>query len=267
MATSTGNMSGSSSSDNLKMEARNQAARISEQAKHQAKNKLDQSRQTFSAEIDKVAHAVRAAASDLRDQNSDGLSSYVAEMAESMSSLATRLRGKNVDELMHEVTGVAKRNPALFVTGSLALGFGLARFAKSSSASAQQASPQESAGLSVTSDDQYYGRLGNVSDLGSDMESRSDSTWTDDYTASGGMESSYIDDNSIDDSLVGESSLGEDYEDELYADSDTFYADGDYSELDLSPDTETDMERKQRMANERLRPKDKGNDLGGHRYE
>jgi hypothetical protein len=270
MATSTdGNISGRGSSDDLKMEARNQAARVSEQAKQQAKNKLDQSRQTISIEIDKVAHAARAAASDLRDQNSDSLSSYVAEMAESMSSLATRLRGKNIDELMHEVTGIAKRNPALFVTGSLAIGFGLARFAKSSNAPTQQTGAlTEGAELGAPSGGDYYGRLGNVSDVGGDLESRSDSTWTNDYSASSEMESDYIDDN-----LTGESYVGDDYEGELYADSsDAFYADGDYSELDLSPDADSsaaDIERKQRMASERLRSKDKGNanDIGGHRYE
>lgn len=116
-----------------KEDAKAKASQVSEQAKQQAKGQLEKGRDTTSVELEKVAHAVQAAASDLNEQNQPGLSRYVTDIADSMSSLAESLRGKNVDELVHEVTGIARRNPTLFIAGSVAIGLGLARFAKASS--------------------------------------------------------------------------------------------------------------------------------------
>ena len=80
-----------------------------------------------------MANAVRAAASDLQDQDREGLSHYVTELADSVSTLATGLRQQSVDELIHDVENIARKNPALFIGGSIAIGLGLARFAKASS--------------------------------------------------------------------------------------------------------------------------------------
>lgn len=124
--------------ETMKQDAKAKASHASEQTKQQAKDKLDQNRETISRELDKVAHATQAAASDLSDQNREGLSRYVSELADNMSSLSTSLRGKSVDELVHDVTGLARRNPTLFVAGSIAIGLGLARFAKASNKETQR---------------------------------------------------------------------------------------------------------------------------------
>ena len=73
-----------------------------------------------------------AAAEDLQDHQQQALSEYVTQFASSISALANNLRHKSIDELMHEAEGIARRNPALFIGGSIAIGLGLARFAKAS---------------------------------------------------------------------------------------------------------------------------------------
>lgn len=113
-------------------EVKSSAKQASREAKQQAAETLDENRERAAEELDKIAHAARAAASDLEDQEQEGLSGYVADMAQGIGSFADSLRQKNMDELLHEAREVARRNPALFIAGSIAIGFGLSRFAKAS---------------------------------------------------------------------------------------------------------------------------------------
>jgi len=109
------------------------AREAGEQVKNQGKAQLDSYRGTAADELEKVAQSVKAAAGELENQDSTGLSHYVSDMAQSMVDLADNLRGKSVDELVGDVTRLARNNPGLFIAGSVALGFGLTRFARASS--------------------------------------------------------------------------------------------------------------------------------------
>lgn len=112
-------------------DVKSKANEAKKQAKQQAEQKVDQNRERAADELDKIAHAARAAASDLEEQQ-DGLSNYVAEMANGIGTLANSLREKNMDDLIQDAKRIARNNPALFLAGSVAIGFGLARFAKAS---------------------------------------------------------------------------------------------------------------------------------------
>lgn len=129
------------SSEKLTEGAKASAREASGQIKQQASEQINRGRDVITEEINKVAHAAKAAASDLQEQDRGGLAEYVTEMANNISGFANGLRGKNVDELMREASVIARQNPALFITGSIAIGFGLSRFAK---ASGQAAEEQES---------------------------------------------------------------------------------------------------------------------------
>jgi hypothetical protein len=119
--------SGSGSED-----AKAKAREVAEEVKKQGKDQLEGYRETAADELEKVAKSAKAAAAEL-DQSHSGLSRYVSDMAQSMVSLADDLRGKSVDELVGEVNRIARNNPGLFITGSIAIGFGLTRFARASS--------------------------------------------------------------------------------------------------------------------------------------
>lgn len=90
-------------------------------------------RDTIASEMEGLAHAADVAAEDLQGHQQTALSEYVTQFASSISDLANNLRHKSIDELIHEAEGIARRNPALFIGGSIAIGLGLARFAKASS--------------------------------------------------------------------------------------------------------------------------------------
>lgn len=119
--------------EQVAQDAKLKAREAAEQVKTQGKEQLDSYRDTAADEIEKVAQGVKAAAAELEGQDQSGLSHYVADMAQSMVQLADNLRGKSVDQLVGEVNRLARDNPALFITGSIALGFGLTRFARASS--------------------------------------------------------------------------------------------------------------------------------------
>ncbi|HCG38797.1 MAG TPA: hypothetical protein DEW09_06905 [Pseudomonas sp.] len=114
-------------------ELKSKAREAGEQVKNQGKAQLDSYRGTAADELEKVAQSAKAAAAELENQDRTGLSHYVSDMAQSMVDLADNLRGKSVDELVGEVNRLARNNPGLFIAGSVALGFGLTRFARASS--------------------------------------------------------------------------------------------------------------------------------------
>ncbi|MDH4565676.1 hypothetical protein E8E95_03190 [Pseudomonas sp. BN414] len=107
---------------------KNSAAGLAQDAQEQAMSQYEQYRDTAADQLESLAEGARTAVSDLERNDALGISHYVADMAERMTSLADNLRGKSVDQLIRQTGQLARDNPALFVAGSVAIGFGLSRF-------------------------------------------------------------------------------------------------------------------------------------------
>jgi hypothetical protein len=105
---------------------------VAEQLKSEGKAQVDQYRDVAADKIDTLADSVKAAASKLEGDDVGHLSGHIADMADSMSRLSDGLRNKSTDQILHDVSRIARENPALFVAGSIAVGFGLTRFARAS---------------------------------------------------------------------------------------------------------------------------------------
>lgn len=116
------------------------AAQLAEQAKSEGKRHVDTTRQTAADSVEKLARSARAAASELQQDDVGHLSQYIESMADGLNSFASRLREKNGQEIAQEVARLARENPALFVGGTVALGFGLARFARAKPPGARRSS-------------------------------------------------------------------------------------------------------------------------------
>lgn len=101
-------------------------------AKEHGSAQFEQYRDTAVDQIENLAHSAQSAAEQMQDGDTLGLSHYVTDLAQNMTTLAGNLRGKSIDELLQQAGKLARDNPALFVTGSVALGFGLSRFLKAS---------------------------------------------------------------------------------------------------------------------------------------
>ncbi|AHL74696.1 hypothetical protein CH92_06120 [Stutzerimonas stutzeri] len=134
----TGQSTPSTSTGHMTEDAKAKARQAADEVKTQGKSQLEGYRETAADELEKVAQSAKAAAEELEGQDRLGLSNYVSTMAQSMVKLSEDLRGKSVDELFQDVNQLARNNPGLFIAGSVALGFGLTRFARASSKRATQ---------------------------------------------------------------------------------------------------------------------------------
>lgn len=89
-------------------------------------------RDSAADQLEALAESARVAGEQLDERDSLGVSHYISDMARSMGSLAEGLRGKSADELLHQAGRLARDNPALFLAGSVAVGFGLSRLLRAS---------------------------------------------------------------------------------------------------------------------------------------
>ncbi|UGB36813.1 hypothetical protein [Frateuria soli] len=116
--------------------AEDMAGRVRTEGQEQVQHYLD----AAADKVDTLAATVRAAAAEMRDDDVAHLSRHVSDMAGSLGRMADGLREKSADEILHDVRRIARENPTLFIAGSIAIGFGLSRFAR---ASAGQAADSE----------------------------------------------------------------------------------------------------------------------------
>ncbi|MDQ3287528.1 MAG: hypothetical protein M3Q42_04575 [Pseudomonadota bacterium] len=143
--------------EDIKQTARHlgeEARHLGDEARVQGKEQLEQLRGTAAQNLDKLAESAQAAASKLEEDDVGHLSEYVSDVASRMGQLSDTLRTKSIDEVFRDLGRIARENPALFVTGSLAIGFGISRFARASQRKALErdhgATAHETGGYSAT---------------------------------------------------------------------------------------------------------------------
>lgn len=130
-STSPGSTSGATGTDSGQPGAG--AQRLADEAKAQSRAEIDRARESTAHKAETLAESARAAAAALERDDIGHLSQYVSDMADGMTRFADGLRHKSGDEIARDVGRIARENPALFIAGSVAIGFGLSRFARASS--------------------------------------------------------------------------------------------------------------------------------------
>lgn len=113
-------------------EGKQRARDAADQAKSEAEAGVERGSRQAAENVDDIAEAVGTAAARLSESEHESLAEYASQLSSHLSGLSSRLRERNVDELAADVRNIARRNPALFVLGSVAVGIGLSRFAKAS---------------------------------------------------------------------------------------------------------------------------------------
>ena len=116
---------------------------IADQVKDQA-SAVAQQQMTSAAEgLDSAAGAVNAVGDRLRENHLGELSQYTGMAAEQIEKLATWLRTTTPEEIAHDIEDFAKKQPAVFVAGALALGLIGVRFLRSTSQDHNQNSDEK----------------------------------------------------------------------------------------------------------------------------
>jgi len=79
-----------------------------------------------------VAQALHHASDGLRGDHQETVGSYTEALAEQVEKIAQFLQSRDLPTMAREVSGFARRQPALFLGGAFTLGIVAARFLKSS---------------------------------------------------------------------------------------------------------------------------------------
>ena len=103
------------------------------QVKERATAQLSTQKDRATDGLGSFAQAVRQTTGKLREEQQDTVAQYVEKAADQIERLSNSLRDKDVSELLQDAQRFARRQPALFIGGSFAVGLLAARFLKSSS--------------------------------------------------------------------------------------------------------------------------------------
>ena len=104
---------------------------------------------------ERVAAAVERTADELEGDGDDTVSGFGRSVASLMRQLSGGLRERDVEQFAGELAALARRNPGVFLAGSVALGFGAARFFKARAP--QRAATSEQAYTSAGDSQPYEG--------------------------------------------------------------------------------------------------------------
>ena len=120
------------------------AGQVTQQAQQQATSQLESQKGRAVDSLVTVAQALRQTGQHLHQQDQSAVGGYVEQAAERIETLTNYLRARDVPQLIAETQDFARRQPGLFLSGAVALGFIGARFLMSSgqrAAGRQFASP------------------------------------------------------------------------------------------------------------------------------
>jgi hypothetical protein len=120
----------SSDGDSLK----SRATELAQEAKQRGQNQLDTTKKAAADQVQKVADVVEQASAELGRHDQQSFARYTNEFANRIKTLADTLNNRSIDELGTDALNLARKNPTLFLLGSVAIGFALSRFVKASSA-------------------------------------------------------------------------------------------------------------------------------------
>lgn len=120
--------------DLKKQELKQKARRTADRARGQVRSAADSGRSQLATQISGIGRALRDAGDKLReDEQGEKASQYTEMLADRADQISRFLEEHDASEIYGEVENVARKSPALFLGGCLAIGFALGRFLKAGS--------------------------------------------------------------------------------------------------------------------------------------
>jgi hypothetical protein len=110
---------------------KSQADELMRAAQQRAKDIASEQKDAAAAQLGCMARGLRDAAQSMRGE-SEFAGRYAGKAAEGLERVAQDLEGASFDDLVERTENYARRNPAAFLGGAVAVGFLFARFLKSS---------------------------------------------------------------------------------------------------------------------------------------
>jgi len=101
-------------------------------ARAQVKSALGSSKERAASTLTHMGDAVRSSGRQLEEQGHSHLGRYADVVADGVGSVSGYLNDRSIDDVVGDAEDLARRKPALFISGALALGILAGRFLKSS---------------------------------------------------------------------------------------------------------------------------------------
>jgi hypothetical protein len=105
------------------------AATVIDRGKEAAAATVEQGAERVKTSIDSATSALRRAADDVESDNR-WIGAALRKSAEGIERATASLDGGDLSRVLDDLNGFARRNPAIFLGASVALGFALARVGK-----------------------------------------------------------------------------------------------------------------------------------------
>jgi len=113
-------------------QAKEKTSQVMGQVQEQAKSQLTTQKDRAAEGLGSMALALRQTGQQLQDQNNAPVAQVTNTAAEQIEKVSNFLRERDLNEMVIEVERFARRQPALFLGGAVALGLIGARFLRSS---------------------------------------------------------------------------------------------------------------------------------------
>ena len=105
---------------------------IVENLKETGKERLANEKQAVAEQAEKLVDVVQRAIDELGRVDFLSIAGYANQLASTMKRFADKLHNSSIEDLLDETRRAARRNPELFLLGSIAAGVALSRFFKAS---------------------------------------------------------------------------------------------------------------------------------------
>ncbi|MCE5977596.1 hypothetical protein [Pseudomonas sp. JR33AA] len=102
------------------------------EARQKGNDQFEHYRDTAADQLESLEEGARTAAAALQDNDSLGLSQYLSQAAQCVGEFAEQVRHESAESLLQRGAQLARSNPALFLAGSVAVGFAVSRFMRAS---------------------------------------------------------------------------------------------------------------------------------------
>lgn len=108
------------------------AGHFVDQVKHLATGRLSEQQKRLAGGLALSADLLRAAGKQVREQDQPTVAQYIEGAADRVEHFSDTVREQDASQIVSKTEEIARRRPALFLSGGLALGFLGARFFQSS---------------------------------------------------------------------------------------------------------------------------------------
>jgi hypothetical protein len=116
-----------------RQQLKSDAAEVIEKAQSAGQQKLESGKETAAEQAEKIAGVIDEASKQLSQTNLESLAEYTNQFGSNIKNFADQLRSRNIDDLLPDAHTMARRNPGVFLLGSVAVGFAISRFLKATS--------------------------------------------------------------------------------------------------------------------------------------